>query len=201
MSSYSNMTIEFSIRIGDILTAFDAAVKDMRKEVTFLLAIADPAITIPLERLDQKHPSHHFNGFPQAAELKNYLNSTPFLASRLWPETSPSSWRYGGPLASVEGDPDSWPELTQPNPLDASVPSIKILKHIRHALSHGNVYTRGLSEISQLVFLSWNTIQDKKYMYIVCSPSDFRQFLDNWLSLLKPIHLPSFVIPEEIPDA
>lgn len=197
MSSYRNMTVEFSSRIAEILASFDTAAKDIRREVTFLLAIADPTVTIPLERLDQRHRSHGFNSFPQAAELNKYLNRVPFIKSKLWPDENPSSWCYGGPLVSVDGDPDSWPELTSPSILTKSVFSITILKHLRNALSHGNVYTRGESEITDLVFLAWISRNDTRYMYIVCSPSDFRQFLDNWISLLKPIDMPSFIIPEK----
>ena len=196
MSNYKNMIVDFPSRIGEILVAFDSAAKDMQKEVTFLLTIADTAITIPLERIHKSHPSHEFNSFPQISTFEKSLYKDSFICSPLWPDSNPNSWCYGGPLASVEGQPDSWPEINNPIPMDTSVTSMKILRHIRNALSHGNVYTRGKHEITQLVFLSWISYTDKRYMYIICTPNDFRKFIDNWISSLKPIKLPPNIIPE-----
>jgi hypothetical protein len=201
VSNYSNMTVDFPSRVADILSAFEATSATHGREVTLLLALAGPSITLPLERLHKSHPSHDFQSLPQLEHLTAQFDNDPFLGSHLWPQQSPGSWCYGGPLASVDGDPDSWPELRSARPLDATPMSMAILRHIRNALSHGNVYTKGIPDIDHIVFLSWISQHDRRYKYLVASPADFRIFIDNWLSLLKPVRLPTLVLSEDSPAA
>ena len=184
MSNYRSIAIDFPSRIADLLTTFEESAVAQGREVTLLLALAASAITVPIERLEKSHPSHDRSALPELADLITQLKTESFLGSQLWPGTDPKSWCFGGPLQTTEGDPDSWPELLHPESLNSDPTSWQILRHLRNALSHGNIYTRGRPDIRMIVFLSW------------VSFSDFRIFMDFWFSVLEPIHLPSCVIPE-----
>jgi hypothetical protein len=191
MSNYKNLTIDFPTRILEIISDYEERSILIGREVTFFLALASSAITIPLERLHPNHPSHTFEDLPELRGLRSSLEETTFLESIIWPPADPASWYYGGPLSSVNGNPEDWNELNDPKHLDFTVNTMTFLRHIRNSLSHGNIYTRGDPIITQFVFLAKKNYYDSKYMYLLSSPEDFKIFLFKWLQLLEPIALPS----------
>ena len=71
-----------------------------------------------------------------------------------------------------------------------------MLLHIRNALAHGNIFTRGNPEIEQIILLSeagWH----EQVRFLVVAPADFRRFLKNWLGFLRELELPEDVVSED----
>jgi hypothetical protein len=146
------------------------------------------------KRQDQQHPSGDREKFAKAAKGFDILLSERFLDSQLW-DREPSSWCYG-PLKTTKGDPDSWPELRNPTPINPSEKVEAILGHIRNALAHGNIFTRGGSQIECLVLLSKPHLHRPDFNYLLVSPEDFKEFLMKWLQFLSTLPIPTDIVTE-----
>jgi hypothetical protein len=201
MSNYDNFVSDFPGRCLDLLHAFERGARFRKREVTMMLSVATPSIIIPYERLrgpesDRPgHPLRDWNRYHTAKATLDDLLQKPFIGSALWPQSSPGSWCCGGPLADVSGEPDSWQELQANKHVSKDKKAGTVLKHVRNALAHGNIFTRGRPEIERLVLLS-QVGEVFKFNFISVSPADFRAFLEHWLSFLRNLPMPTFVIPE-----
>lgn len=69
--------------------------------------------------------------------------------------------------------------------------------HIRNALAHGNIFTRGNPEIEQIILLSERAVGTNKFNFLAVAPADFRLFLKNWLEFLRDLDLPEDVVSED----
>jgi hypothetical protein len=70
-----------------------------------------------------------------------------------------------------------------------------LLKLMRNALAHGNIFTAG-DDISQLVFLSKPHPGAQAFDVLAVSPEDFRVFLVNWFQFIAQIRMPKGVYEE-----
>jgi hypothetical protein len=156
--------------------------------------MAGTGLNIPLERLrsdnqggavqERKNPE-----FSDACAKFDALMRRPFKGSELCEEDC-ETWSYG-PLSSTENAPDSWPEIDSPAPL--SNETVKtIVHHIRNALAHGNLFTRG-EPIEMLVFVSKLKHQSKEYRYLIVNPEEFTSFLHRWFDFVKKLKIPEGV--------
>lgn len=94
-------------------------------------------------------------------------------------------------------EPDAWPELEKPKALGPKKKALTVVKHIRRALAHGNIFTRGEPNIEQIVLLSQvNKDTNNKFSFLAVAPGDFRSFLQNWLKFLGELQLPQEVVPD-----
>lgn len=100
----------------------------------------------------------------------------------------------------MSNGPDSWIELSTPKPLGPDRKVKKVLLHIRNALAHGNIFTRGTPEIEQIILLSERAVGTNKFNFVAVAPADFRRFLKNWLEFLGELDLPQDVV-SEVADA
>lgn len=148
----------------------------------------------------QGHPSNDWKKYEQAALTLEQLKEQPFVGSRLWPGSNPESWAFGE-LEDVTSDPDAWPELSIPKPLSATKQAGTVLKHVRNALAHGNIFTRGQREIEVIVFVAQKSPCVYKFNYLAVSPADFRKFFDNWLNFVRELRLPRSIFPDGAEDA
>jgi hypothetical protein len=199
VTAYKNFVSDFPERCRELLDRFDAGSRLARREVTLLLCVATSAIAVPYERLRPRskkweHPFRDRERYVDAArKFKEILNS-PFLGSHLWP-TPVESWCHGQ-LRSIDGDPDAWPELLAPVALSTETMVDTVVRHLRNALSHGNIFTRRQPEIDRLVLLSKPDLNRPDYDYLIVSPSDLRAFLANWVSVLTELRIPDAVVSE-----
>lgn len=147
MSSYSNFIKGFPSRCSDILKTYEKQSRARNQEVTLTLAIATAGFVIPFERLrpsseNLNHPSRDRERFQQAKDEFEKILDVPFLGSGLWKEDI-GSWIFAKEVKDVQKEPDFWIELENPKPLSAEKKVKSISKHLRNALAHGNIYTRG----------------------------------------------------------
>ncbi|ABQ27050.1 hypothetical protein [Geotalea uraniireducens] len=193
MSEYEDFVKDFPKRCQELLNLAERPALDAGREVTLMLMVAATALFIPFERLKpegrQDHPSKDKERFPQAAtELKTLLEK-PFTASDLFDKEA-KSWATGR-LKSLDGAPDDWPELQRLKPISSEKKVNSIFKTIRNSLAHGNLYTRGGSEIKSIIFIS--TIEDRDkiigFQFVSVSPADFRLFLTRWFEFLDKFHI------------
>lgn len=205
MSSYKNFVSDFPGRCAGLLADFERTARLRKREVTFMLCVAMPSIVVPLERLagprstpkgeSAGHPSRDWERFEQAKSGLDRLFEMPFRGSPLWPNTASSSWFFGE-LSAVSNGPDSWAELGAPKPLGLDRKAKTVLLHIRNALAHGNIFTRGNPEIEQIILLSRPEGADR-FRFLAVAPTDFRGFLKNWLEFLRELDLPEDVVSED----
>jgi hypothetical protein len=134
-----------------------------------------------------------------AAKLESLLND-PFMSSCLWNEAS-STWR-GGKLVSVTGDPDSWDGLRKRRPISKDKKVGTVLKVIRDALAHGNIFTLN-NPIETIIFIKANMKTDKilSYSFLSVAPQEFREFLENWFDFLNDLHISHEATLEILKDA
>ncbi len=201
MSSYSNFIEDFPSRCLDILETYEKQSRTRNREVTLMLALATAGFLIPFERLrppseNLNHPSGDRERFQEAKDGFEKILDAPFLGSELWKQDV-GSWIFAKEVKDVQKDPDFWVELENPKPLSAEKKVKSISKHLRNALAHGNIYTRG-EPIQILIFLS--RCMDgagnptDKYAMLAASPQDFRKLLINWVNFLSSLPIPTAIM-------
>jgi len=163
--------------------------------VTLALMVASAGLVVPYERLkpdggEIDHPSGDNKKFSAAAEKLRTLLSESFLSSKVW-GAPVSTWHYGK-LKSVTGDPDSWDGLRKRQPVQEDKTVGNVLRVIRNALAHGNIFTFK-DPIEAIIFIKAN-VNDKKevrdYSFVFVAPKDFHRFLEQWFDFLDDLPIP-----------
>jgi hypothetical protein len=204
MTAYKNFVQDFPNRCMDVFKLLEKQAKNNDREVTLALMVASAGFVIPFERLrplgEINHPTRDREKFPDYASSLQQLMEAKFIGSELHPKKS--NW-FSGKLKSIDGDPDSWPELNKKTmPSDKTVGNV--LKTIRNALSHGNILTKD-NPISQIIFVSVNrnteeqTISD--YSFVSVSPEDFLTFLKCWFRFLENKKISQYEVVAELENA
>ena len=157
--------------------------------------VASAGLVVPLERLGSgksgPHPAGDSAQFPELDLKLSSLLGNPLLGSALC-TSEPLSWHVGK-LRSLDGGPDAWPELRDPRPLDKKVPISQVLRGIRNALAHGNLYIRGKSAIEALIFVSEDRDQHDQllgFKFVIASPNAFHALLQRWFAFLEENDVP-----------
>jgi len=162
------------------------------REVTLSLVVAAAGFVVPFERLkpdgQYKHPSGDREMYPEIANQLTALLSHKFLGSSLHPELE-TTWQNYGKLKTIEGDPERWGLKEKSFSKNVS----GVVKTIRNAMAHGNLFTRG-NPIEEILFVSVNskpvnaenTIREVVYYSVISvSPEGFLSFLRNWFGFIK----------------
>ena len=165
--------------------------------MTLMISIGTAGFVIPFERLrEQRHPAGDRNRYAQAVQQFEAICTTEFLRSQLWSGAS-ASWLYAHEVEDAERDLDWWPELADPKPLPSELRTAAVLDHLRNALAHGNIFTRG-NPIELLVFLAKPRKDSRHYAMLAVSPADFRDFLQKWFSFLSGLRLPEGIMENSV---
>jgi hypothetical protein len=202
MSAYKDFVSDFPARCLDILRMAEKPARVQQREVTLALLVASAGFVVPFERLGD-HPTGDATRYAEASRKLNGLLTEKFLSSAL--ATGATSW-CGGKLASVSGDPDSWPEMTQPKKLSGEKTVRGVVKVVRDALAHGNIFTHG-DQISKIIFVHCHYVYrdgSKEYKeadFITASPDDFLIFLKAWFEFLKSENIPAELTAQSISNA
>lgn len=168
-------------------------------EVTLLLAIAGSGLLIPYARLTEfNHPSKDSNRFELARDFIDTVLQSKFVGSPLHPESDPGSWKIGS-LIDITESPDFW-NWTKIKPISKNKTVNPLLKILRNALAHGNIFTMGSPNIESIIFLSKLNAEDPAagYACLVVSPTEFEDFISRWLGLLAEAKIPGEVFSEEL---
>lgn len=191
MSAYRNFIQDYPARCRRLLTKYYEDAENNDLEVSLLLNIASSGLIVPYARLsDGAHPSGDAARFTKAKQTFDAALTACVCKSDLFTGAEPSSWRIGK-SRELRGDPDAWnlDALKPVTPKKTVTPLVKIL---RNALAHGNVFSRGRPHITSLVFLSrlCHEKPELGYEILVVSPHDLKEFVLAWLSLLANIDIP-----------
>jgi len=119
----------------------------------------------------------------------------------LWTEAN-STW-HRGKLESLSGDPDAWKGLQQSRPISKDKTVGAVLKVIRDALAHGNIWTLR-DPIEAIIFAKSVTDADKvapRFEFVSVAPNDFRKLLEEWFDFLISLHIPQAVVFEVFQNA
>lgn len=216
MSDYETFFQDFPNRCFDLLDPLMSVAKQKGREVTFTLAMATSAFVVPFERLNSEPGQHLANDAVRYTEAKEVFRKTLQMRFfEFYPDGKYKSWKL---MDAVPIDTDAfssdplgyWESLgDQRQDLD-NFDTRRILKILRNALAHGNIFTlpkdrRVNKEIKTLVFVSNVTCYKKavrldedkkrckcmvstgKYDVIMVSPADFLQFLKAWVNFVKSL--------------
>lgn len=189
MSAYKNFINDFPRRCREVLDFSEKFAHLKQLEVTLTLIVASSGFVIPFERLDSKHPSRDNETYSNAACALNKILDQPFKDSPLWSDSF-SSWT-GGKLKSINGDPDSWEDLGRRKPFLPEKKVSTVLKVIRNALAHGNIFTFN-NPIEALIFIRCSYDNDKVvngYSFIYVEPKQFKEFLKLWFDFLETLDI------------
>ena len=117
-----------------------------------------------------------------------------FQASRLV-DADADAWYFGEKSGDPAhwGDPDSWRELEKLKSLGPNRKTKGVLDHIRNALCHGSIWTRG-NPIDQIVLLSQPDEKKAEFKLLIVAPKTFDVFLNKWLEFVQQLKMPSEVI-------
>ena len=192
-----NFIRDFPVRCGKILTKYQKDAETSGCEVTFMLSIAAAALPIPFERLRKpvggiKHPSGDKQKYQRADGKFGNLCDQDFLGSDLW-DKKPKSWCIGEVAATiVKNEPEMW--IGDVKQVPSSLKVVDVLKHLRNALAHGNIFTLpdDSDEIQEIIFLNRIMCGHEftgRYSILTVSPIDFNGFLIKWMDFLKALKI------------
>ncbi len=204
MSVYRNFICDFPDRCNKILSDYEHRAVFRGVEVTTMLAIASAGLIIPYERLKKSnHPSSDRACFENAAERFDEFGKKDFLNDYLLGVNG--TWHYGE-IPDAVGAVEWWKDGTVPltdmgegiitGEEERKKETNYFLNCLRNALAHGNVFTPGGGQITDIVFLSKIEQNRKEYSVIIVSPSDFRKFLIKWLEFVRELEMPENVVSE-----
>ncbi|MBX4956015.1 hypothetical protein [Rhizobium lentis] len=172
--------------------------RGLKLKATFLLAIATPIISVPIERLarQKEHLGEEksANGIEDAITAKTPVGEAPFYAG---------CWQYhkqvkgeAFPRLAVDGfPPDIIDGLEADDALTAAkqLSSNEFCSNLRNALSHGSVFyldAQGRSSenirVSRFAFVSTDRQRNPRALHIQSvTMADFRAFLGKWVDWLQ----------------
>lgn len=186
MSAYQDFVHDFPRRCRDLLVSFEVQAAAMDREITLMLAVTSAGLIVPYERMaaPNGHPSGDRAQFHNTATALARLLRERFGATSLVGD-GPGAWRVGR-SDSLQGEPDHWQGFGQDKPADGKEAGT-ILRTIRNALAHGNIWTWG-DPIRELVFA--REVRDQNgnrigYEYVRGSPQAFRGLLIAWFDILE----------------
>lgn len=206
MTAYKNFVDDFPNRCREILKFAGKPALFRGREVTLALMVASAGLVVPYERLkpdggEIDHPSGDNKKFSAAAEKLRGLLAESFLSSAVW--GAPVSTWHSGKLKSVTGDPDSWDGLRKRQPVQSEKTVRNVLRVIRNALAHGNIFTFR-DPIEAIIFINAN-VNDRKdvrdYSFVFVAPTDFQIFLEKWFDFLAQLDIPQTEAFEVLRDA
>ena len=194
MTAYTDFTRDFPGRCLEVLDSASADAVAKGREITLLFMAASASLLVPFERLkpdtsNSVHPFRDNKRYCAAATQLEALLGESFVASALYPGSH--SFEIAKNVKSVQGDPDGWLPTAGLIQLDQSEKVDAILRLIRNALAHGNIYTDG-DPIKKLIFVT--EIRDKKrvpkgspveFDVIRVGYKDFQEFVRAWVAFLQ----------------
>lgn len=189
MTAYQDFTQDFPKRCLEVLDRTKGHSFFSDRDVTVLLMTAASAFVTPYERLKpdtdhSQHPSKE-NTSAMGTRLKDLLNEK-FVDSSCFRKNGSSSWKIAPTVTNVTGDVESWLIPGSLSPLKNETVQ-KVLGHVRIALAHGIVYTRGKQDIKELVFVKSKDqrARSKGCAALTVSPADFEHLLRQWVQFLQ----------------
>ena len=196
MTAYKNFVQDFPNRCRDVLTTSRSHAQETDREVTLLLAVATPCLILPYERLHKDaHPSRDQERFIEAKRTLDAELEKECSNSRLWMSFHEDDWRFKK-LDEIKGYPAGWGLEKNTRPI-ASKKGRTILKVIRNALAHGNIWTNG-DPTHTVVFVSLANIEKPEgpFNTLQCSPQVLDRFIINWVDFLRYLEIPAYAFVE-----
>jgi len=185
MTAFKDFHRDFPKRCLEVLKLAEPQAKLRQREVTLILMVASAGLVMPLERLrsrepDKQHPIGDRERYGVASKRMDELLAEEFQSSTL--DKGSDDWTCGNAI-SISDMPDTWPEMETRKSITQKKTVGGVIKPIRNALAHGNIFTCN-DPIKQIVFA-----QDKnskgKYPFICVSPEDFKTFIESWFKFLE----------------
>lgn len=200
MSAYRDFTRDFPSRCIEVLDHHMDWAKFRGRDVTLLLMVASAAFLVPYERLKPEstrspHPSGDIERFAELAKRLEELMDAKFCGSRFCPGKE-NSWKVAKEVPFVHGDLDSWFPPQSLKPVSGEKAISSMLKLIRNALAHGNVFAAG-NPIGTLIFVQRRETDESsntKFEVLSVHPRDFNNFIREWVAFLRESQIPELYL-------
>ncbi len=200
MTAYKNFVSDFPHRCLKLLDGQLPASRRSGLEVTFLLSIAGSGLVIPAERLSEEHPLEDAQRYPEHRATFHAMMKSNFLQSELVGGHR-ADWRMGfTPGGAQSGAWNQTPDTWSMTPIKRDITVEFMVRGIRNALAHGNVYTlsgKGGIEITEIAMASKKKKRLDKVLtevgvtQLTATPAAFEFFLREWLRFLAKQRLTS----------
>jgi hypothetical protein len=187
MTEYANWTQDYPERVMTLYSHFKAEARKKKLDMTFLITIASSVIIIPRER-----SSHGLSNRPElkitpgmnAEHLENELATSIKRCTLLCDQQRSRLAEI--PFGEYSGDLDQWyPKRERPYGDQKQLGTL--IKHLRNALAHGNLITRGRN-IEEIVFLSRPWHESDRWNYLRLNRDQLEDILNIWMDVLKKVH-------------
>lgn len=170
-----------------------------KRSVTILLMTACSGFVMPFERLVSSRADDLGDGVPdKARDIRSTLHfSGSFVRSAF--VRNATNWQEGH-VASIEGDVDSWLDLTRTRSLVEGYSTEYVLRLMRNALAHGSVWTSPSDweqEIQKLVFVQRCDQKDVSagFDFLIVPVQEFEYFLNTWLEQIAKQESNVYALP------
>lgn len=193
MANYVNFVHDFPSRCRGLLERYHGDSRIQGRDVTFMLSIASAGFIVPFERLkkqmEAEHQSNDREEHAQATKRFDKKTGGTFNTSTLFKDFSWKLHKMDG--RNLRGNPKDW-GLDSAKPLVPEKSCFTILKLIRNALCHGNIYTLSEKDDNEIEFLIFAAKGNSDSTELLLVPqNDFSLFLDRWFELIENINMPS----------
>jgi hypothetical protein len=191
---------EFPARCLTLLESFESDATRQDLVGTFAIMLASSMLTIPLERLNARHPLHGAE-HDLVAGLKQIAGQR-WVEVGEWAAASPVRWRF----ARIMGDPNDvagWKDERDVRSMTEEANTIgrrraaEVLRAVRNALAHGSIvylnedgYEVAGARVEWLGFLSRyeETPEQREagetYRLVAVREGDFLAFVKAWATLI-----------------
>lgn len=188
MTAYKDFHQDFPTRCLSLLRMAEEKAHGRNLEVTLIIMVASAGLVIPFERLRPRkiqHPIGDREKYSDASSKLDELLTDQFFSSQL--QRGTNIWE-GGRVKSIDTLPDEWPEMKNTKEISKEKTVGGVIKIIRNALAHGNIFTHGDPIISRLIFAEKhenNRGEIKDFPYVSVTPDDFTIFIKSWFNFLQ----------------
>lgn len=197
MTAYRNFTFDLPKRIQDLDQEFSPIATRKNLDVTYLLMKLATAFLLPYERISNTSGATRFD-INNTQNIRKHLElDKPFRSSTYcnhceqWLQYSVDDFSNG---------PSNW--FGQESKLELGTVD-KILKAIRHAIAHSNLYFGGEKDIEHIFFgkKSERDTKTDQYFVIGCTISELNQLTNSWLTNVQKLRGSTELIWAELEKA
>ncbi len=199
MTSYRNFTVDLPKRIQELDQEFSPIAMRKNLDVTYLLMKSATAFLLPYERVSNTSGATR-SDINNTQNIRKYLElDKPFRSSTYCNDCG--QWlQYN--VVDYSNGPSSW--FGQESKTFEFVTVDIILKAIRHAIAHSNLYFGGEGKDIEHIFFGKRNERDTqtgKYFVVGCTIPELNQLINSWLTNVQTLRVSPELIWAELEKA
>lgn len=198
MTAYRNFTVDLPKRIQDLDQEFSPIAVRKNLDVTYLLMKLATAFLLPYERVSNTSGATR-SDINNTQNIRKYLELDKSFSSSTYCINCEQWWQYN--VDDFSNGPSSW--FGQKRKLEIGTAD-KILKAIRNAIAHSNLYFGGEGKDIEHIFFGNRNERDTqtdKYFVIGCTIPELNQLTKSWLTNVQKLRVSPELIWTELEKA